>query len=1033
MNNHYQLYVEAVITLAETMVIKFDDAAVAMNWPVKTAYGIDAVIESDRSTWKYYQNIGGQYHFSDPMIQVTSLDTGDVIDFTTANLEIHLATRAAYGFGSRHYKELVQNHPGQELLILGILNPTPIPQAIAAQDGQILRYPAELVESNERSFIPKLQKWIYQYLDRWVNGQFAISDDLYVACYMGQLYLHLVQAIWVFRLEACKTPEAHSFHVRQYLASHGALDIYLDNMTLSQSLWFYRNILYIQRHAGKRDTFDWLVEHVMTERSLPLYDYTMVHNVKDMKRDGITDNDFLLPAIEFKRKGVNSYADATDIRKYSLDEVLLKVEPLAPGNYEYHVDHSEEMRQEFQYSKSSVSVTKMLESEVVDYNDAAVYPLKDILLNHWLGLVGKNRYLAQVIVQLPANGDAIQLTAQEAVALYIYAVHKTMESEPGTPQYAPLVYVPKYQVNRMARTVLPPLSELRAITDRRVLSDAEVLEIYESAVTVPIIVSIDAFYQFGLRAFAAADHQHTLYSEKEDYLARGDAKMTVSRLYDDDLLTLSTMQDPDVPGRGIPYQRLLTTLGLDMTSYTQKDFYNLAATIVGAATGVVGRPTNSLGQLQRAMVNLFMQLSSYSIQVITEINDSNIVAVENPAIRVSMGTSTVIENFHVYVDTVSVQVLEVDWTENQTYHIPIAKIAWPTENKFTESWESSMDITSRVRQVEAFHPIVPYQVYTGLEIRTSFDFEESVKNLTLTQRSNLVDMYSNYADSMIETTQRVVPNFVFVTNDKEIEVGLYTNVQRELDLMTYINVQKEIAGVSLYAFRKELSGWEMVGRFSELDLFEPPVTTPPPATSTMVLRDDFTGAGTLSGRSPDTLSTGPWQEDTWWLGDAGALGTIAKVQGGQLVTGADGGAHWSFGAGLPLPGNPLDVYLEARLRNNLQAGNTGFNAQMGVRRVPGSGAGVFCDFYISDATTVTATFASNGTPSRSYPDSGDFTVADSSNFVARIEARGSILQLFLDGVMVLEVTLNAPMTTGGGVWISGNPATFEYLEAGTLG
>lgn len=828
MNNHYQLYVEAVITLAETIVIKFDDAAVALNYEVSNIYGAASVDEFTKSTWKYYQNISGQYHFSDAMIRVTSLDTGEVIDFTTANLEIHLATRAAYGFGSRLYKELVQNHPGQELLILGILNPTPIQQAIDARDGQILRYPPDLVESNERTFIHKLQTWIYQYMDRWVNGQFTISDDLYVACYMGQLYLHLVQAIWVIRLDACKTPEAHSFHVRQYLASHGGLDIFLDNMTLSQSLWFYRNILYIQRHAGKIDTFNWLVEHVMTERSLPLYEYTMAHNVADMKRDNIDDNDNLLPAIEFKRTGVNSYANATDVRTYTLDEVLVKVEPLAPGNYTYHVDHGEEMRQEFQYSKSSVEVTKMLESEVVDYNDAAVYSLTEILLNHWLGLVGKNRYLAQIIIQLPANGDAIQLTAQEAVALYIYAVHKTCEAEVGNPNYAPLVYVPKYQVNRLARTVLPPLSQLRAITDKKVISDAELQEIYDTAVEVPVIVSIDAFYNFGLRAFAAAEKQHTLYSSKEDYLARGDAKMAVSRLYDDDMLTLSTMQDPDVPGRGIPYQRLLTALGLDLSMYTRRDFYNLASIIVGAATGVVGRPTNSLGQLQRAMVNLFMKLSSYSIQVITEINDSNIVAVENPAIRVSQGTSTVIENFHTYVDGAAVQVLDADWTENQTYIIPIAKIAMPTENQFTESWKSGMDITSRVRQVEGFHPSVPYHIYTGLRIGTSFDFEESVANLTPDQRANLVDMYSTYMESITETIQRQIPGLLFVTNDQEIEVGDYINIQHQLSHgdFEYINRSKTLPGISLYSFSKTLSGFTYVGNSKQLDDFPPPTPSP---------------------------------------------------------------------------------------------------------------------------------------------------------------------------------------------------------------
>jgi hypothetical protein len=200
-----------------------------------------------------------------------------------------------------------------------------------------------------------------------------------------------------------------------------------------------------------------------------------------------------------------------------------------------------------------------------------------------------------------------------------------------------------------------------------------------------------------------------------------------------------------------------------------------------------------------------------------------------------------------------------------------------------------------------------------------------------------------------------------------------------------------------------------------------------------LIRDNFTGAGFLTGRTPDVVSTGAYQDDTWYLGDAGGSGTIAAIQGGQLVTKSDGGAHWGFGSFLPLPGNPMDVYVETQMRFNTQSGNTGFNAQLALRRPAATGnGGVFIDFVKTDATTVTATFAASGTPARSYPDWGDFTVPDANNFVVRVEARGQELKLFLNGKVVLTVTLNAPSPAGGGVWIAGAPATFDYLEAGLL-
>ncbi len=828
MNNHYQLYVESVFTLAETIVVKFDGAAQALNYQVTNTHGPSAVDDFDKTSWKYYQNISGLYHFSDAMIRVVSLDTGEVIDFTKDNLAIHLATKAAYAFGTRHYKELVGNHPGQEILILGILNPTPIEQAIEAKEGQILRWPAELVEPNETSLIPKLQRWIYQYLDRWVNKQFTLSDDLYVANYIGQLFLHLVQAIMSFRLEACKTREAHSFHVRQYLASHGALDVYLDKMTLSQALFFYRNILYIQRHAGKRDTFDWLVEHVMSERMLPLYEYTMAHNAKEMQRESTDDDAHLLPQIEFKRKGVNQYARSNDIIQYSLEDVLKKVNPLTVGNPQYNADHIEQMRDDFAYGKSSAVMTKMLESSVTDYSDAQVYTLADILLNHWLGMVGRKRFVANVVIQLPKTGDSIQLDAQHAVALYIYAVHQTVQADEG-PQLDPLLYVPSFKVNRLARVTPPTLQELMAITTRPTLSQAEVQEMLSTAVNVPFIVSIEAFYNFALQVFQASSLQHAIYSSKEDYLARGQGQMIASRLYDDDTLTLQDLQDPDHPGRGLPYETLFEQIGLELDNYTGKDFYTLATLIAGAATGAASKPNNSLGDLQKAMVSLFAKLSSYSIQVVTEINASNIVVVENPMVRVSESSSKREESFYEYVTGATVEVIGVKSQESQIFNVELARIIAPVDiSRFTHSFSHALDMTSRVRFPGGFVPTNPYQIESGLRISTDWNFEEQASNLTLEQRANLVDMYSDWTSSTIETTSKALVGFKLVSaRPKSIAMRLVTN-RKSLGVFTLYAKTQELHAFSFLSISRTLPRFTLVTRVKELEIFgaiEPPKIT----------------------------------------------------------------------------------------------------------------------------------------------------------------------------------------------------------------
>jgi hypothetical protein len=274
--NYYQLYMNDVLTLAQTIVIKSVATANALNTYVQEQMG-GTVDSTDPTTWKYYLNLGGQYHPTDTMMTVTSMDTLETIDFTIANLAVNTATARGYQYGTRSYLELVSNYPDQEMLILGILYPVDIDAAIAGYDGQILGYPPNLIEVNEYSFVAKLQEYITGYIGRWYNAQYTSSDELYSAAFLGMMYLMLVPAILSIRNNACGTHEAHSFHVLEYLSSNGDLGQYYQYLTTEQALWLYRNIKYIQRHPGAQSTFNALVQNLLTNVGLPLARYAQAH------------------------------------------------------------------------------------------------------------------------------------------------------------------------------------------------------------------------------------------------------------------------------------------------------------------------------------------------------------------------------------------------------------------------------------------------------------------------------------------------------------------------------------------------------------------------------------------------------------------------------------------------------------------------------------------------------------------------------------------------------------------------------------
>ena len=135
-NNYYDVYLDSALQLAESIVIKSDESARAINEALTIKYGKSIVDELYPNTWKYYLNLAGEYHITDPVIEVTSLDTLEQIQFTKQNLEEHTATKKAYQYGSVLYKELVDRYPDLRQLILGVLYPVDLNTAIANATNQ---------------------------------------------------------------------------------------------------------------------------------------------------------------------------------------------------------------------------------------------------------------------------------------------------------------------------------------------------------------------------------------------------------------------------------------------------------------------------------------------------------------------------------------------------------------------------------------------------------------------------------------------------------------------------------------------------------------------------------------------------------------------------------------------------------------------------------------------------------------------------------------------------------------------------------
>lgn len=624
---YYDIYINSVFSLAHTLVIHSSATATAMNNgilqnPALQAQGI-TVNQNDNTTWKYYMNLQGQYHPSDIPMSVVSLDTLQTIAFTVANLQTNRATARAYAFGSSYYNSLVAKYPTQENLIRGILNPVTLQkdstgQFVIPEDGTILWYDPTLVESNEENLIPELQTWLYAVMDRWNVPAYTLADDLYAAAQLGMLFSMLPSKILNIRLANCKTRFVHSFHVREYLASNGGLDSYVDTLSTKQLLWLYRNIQYIKRNAGKQSTFHWLVDNIMTEAGLPLAEWNMGHDTSQMPTN-------LLPTVEFTRNPLNFGYSLVGKDSMSIEQMFDLEAGMAKDNLTVESDDIATATVKMENSPFNTLKTKVLESSVIDMTDASLYTLSDCLLNQWMYWAYSGRYRAVVNLTDPQTGIPFTMPVLDAFIAYLYAYNKVNGFT--------LVDVPPIVACHVQRIPSPSLSELQGIVDSAYISTNDLNTVLGNLPSIGIYISTDAFYDACLDIQTGIMAGRALYVAEEDLNVRAQMEIATQRCYCDVLLSLNG-------GSALTYDNWFQTKGYIWPNYSTDEWQDLANQLIQEATGIDLLNIRNLKDLQSSMLRLMAQLSSYSIQYIQSINTSTIKVIDWNALRVGNWNSS---------------------------------------------------------------------------------------------------------------------------------------------------------------------------------------------------------------------------------------------------------------------------------------------------------------------------------------------------------------------------------------------------------
>ncbi|EBY9764003.1 hypothetical protein D5W64_12890 [Salmonella enterica subsp. enterica serovar Saintpaul] len=591
-NIEFKAYVKNTIAFARTIVIKCNDIALSDNRLMEQHYGL--VPDVDPAKWRYYMNLNGEYHITDEKMYVQSLDNGDTIEFTKANLDLHLATKRAYREGSYYYSRLVEKYPAQSILINGVINPIPQTESVPAKDYQILRYNKDYVEWNEYQLIPALQ----QHIDAMVEGSFdteyLYTDNLMLPLLLSTLHGSLVSNILMLRKEAAFTRYAHSFYVWSKLMSVGISSVYKNYLDRKQTMWLFRNVDYVLRKLGRRATFDDVLNILLTHRRIPLSRYETIQTTEDMETTFVPKPMMLSTPINL----INDFG--MDTRLYTVPEVIAKENPLAIDNLTNYENGEEATSYAIKYGLFGDVPSKVLESNMTDTTDRNPDRLMRVLHNEWIYLTFNKLYNINIDVPDARSGSKIRLTMPQAIILWHYLIDRSRGIDrPGE--------IPEYNYWHVRKLVDPTWQELRMLGGKEILTEDVCKNILKIKVDFPNLITPDGFFNKCKEVQNAMWDHKKLYSRVLNLFFASRRKNAVDACYADGLAKFGTWKT---------YDDFLLTLDLDVWTYNQDECLELAWSIWSKATGWEFNDVQSIGEQQRMLINLMKDLTSYTVQYV---------------------------------------------------------------------------------------------------------------------------------------------------------------------------------------------------------------------------------------------------------------------------------------------------------------------------------------------------------------------------------------------------------------------------------
>lgn len=613
LSNSYAQYIKGLIALVRSITFKSVHTMNTMNTYLKA--GGDTIPEHPTG-YKYYLNLNGEYYVSsngvmdDPVLKTFSPDTDSVIILTKDILVSHPKLRNRLKRRDALYNTLIATYPESQVLINGIINPTPIETAMAANDWQILYYDKRYLGVGETNVMDKLQHWVYNFAARWDVKGYRLCDPLYPAGLFGILGLNLVSELINVRLENCGTEYVHEYHLWNYLGGWFELDKYRANISHEQALFLYRNIRYIVDNGGTKEVLELLNDNLIKGFGLTLNKFE-IHRATDTTLINLQNGD--LDALDAdvlvtKQPYSQSESDVSKLQQSSTSTLIQRMIDQGTNNRLNVLSDISNTNTKASGSAVSNIPTGIMECIPEGVTAANIVHKDRLRITTWLYLASTGNIAYNYNITLPGeNLYNFPLTPSDAAIFLLYASAKIFGLE-GTDVPKPVITgidcIPSVSENELRGLVYESILVGKA--DDGTVKWDHYQDILNTVRLAEVMSAPEDFDAFITDLYNKKIMQWVIPQLHSTALGRGQLKALIRAFNTDHVCVFTDTTS---------YAEYFVDIGVDISTYSKQSLHNLVSLILQNYLGVEpeGISANTLTQ---NIIEILRTLSSYTVNYI---------------------------------------------------------------------------------------------------------------------------------------------------------------------------------------------------------------------------------------------------------------------------------------------------------------------------------------------------------------------------------------------------------------------------------